>query len=195
MEFLPFIVGLLFEYKLVAVFIGAMFLGELMIVPVLYFSIAGYFNVPTVFVLMVVASFVTDLFWFVLGRVVSREKLLKLPFMHFLHPTMDRLHGFFDTHGEKCVFYSRFIFGTRIATELLSGLHDMSLWKFIRADMLAILLWMLALFVLALGIYTGTSILIEAGAYTHIGFMFFAFVAIFLTYVVQRLLKRRVFQE
>ena len=182
-------IALFSEYELIVMFVAAFFLGEFVIVPVLYFAVGGTFDIGAVFLVFFLASVMADFFWYIVGRFIPRAKLFKVPILSFFQKGLKRLHLFYDRHGERCVFISRFIIGTRITVQILAGLHDMPWWKFLKIDGLAVLLLMLGLTTLALLVDVSISSFENMVAYTQIGFLIFAILIVCLTVVFKSILK------
>ena len=178
--------------SLIIFYVAAVFWGEFVVIPVLYFAALGNFGLPSVFVVSALAMITYDHIWYLIGRFVPRNKLLEISFVKRLRPTMDRLYIFFERHGEVCVFYSKFVFGTRTATMLLSGLNDMSILKFSRTNILATFLWTVLLTAFAMFVNSSISSLVSSIFYLRIGVLVFIAVVLIFGFLTRRYLKYKV---
>lgn len=177
---------------IVSLFVSVFFLGEIVVIPALYLSLLGYLNFTSVFIVAVSAPIVYEHIWFAIGRIIPRRKIYDLPFIEYIRPNMDRLENFFSCHGSRCVFYSKFVLGTRTATVLLAGIHDMSLVSFSKANISANIVWTSLLTLGAYLVKSGAMILTENLMYIRIGISFFILLFIVFMWVVKRLFRKEV---
>jgi len=177
---------------ILSLFISVFFLGEIVVIPTLYLSLLGYLNFTTVFAIAVGAPVVYEHIWFAIGRIIPRKKIYDLPFVEYIRPNMDRLENFFSCHGSRCVFYSKFVLGTRTAAVLLAGIHDMPLVSFSKANIMANILWTS---LLALGAYlvkSGVMIVTENLMHIRVGISLFILLFIVFMWVVKKRFRKEV---
>lgn len=180
------------EYAyVVSLFVSVLFLGEIVVIPTLYLSLLGYLDFTTVFIIAVVAPVAYEHVWYMIGRLIPRKKIYHLPFMEYVRPKMDRLENFFSCHGSRCVFYSKFVLGTRTAAVLLAGIHDMSVFSFSRANIAANIIWTSLLALGAYVINSGLVVLTDNILYIRVGIS--AFILLFL--ILMWAIKKRFGQE
>jgi membrane protein DedA with SNARE-associated domain len=122
----------LMKYGLIAVFVSAM--AEADVVPVLTGVVAhlGYFGfVPSIGIASL-GAFVGDCVWFVLGR--TRSKWIRNSRIYAragkIRENLDRQFGVWQIPA------SHIIYGTRIATMIVSGVGELSFAKFALMDIL-----------------------------------------------------------
>lgn len=147
-EIMPF----LQTYGLLIIFLGVLLEGEVTII------IAGILiqraTLPLVETLLVaiVAAFISDQFWFQLGRRYGQRFLKKFPssskHRHKIQPWIQNKSDYIVPGG-------RFIYGTRIIGYVLLGMHNYSTKRFMLIDSFVAISW--CLLGVALGYFLGTG--------------------------------------
>ncbi len=97
-----------------------------------------------------------DNIWFWLGKKMGTRFIER--FGKFFLLTARRLKKakkYFDNHGPKTIFISRFIFGTRISSAILAGALNMTWKEFARSNLVGAGIW--TVLTLAIGYLFGHS--------------------------------------
>lgn len=101
---------------------GGMLLGgETFFLPAMYFAVVGPLNAYIVLGLATLATLISDSIWYTLGRFVSLPQLLAYKFFKRRENSILQMHEVFGRHGFKLLYLSKFVYGTRIAAQVLSG--------------------------------------------------------------------------
>jgi membrane protein DedA with SNARE-associated domain len=66
-----------------------------------------------------------------------------------------RVEGWFRRYGALLIVFERFVYGTHLPTLLSIGISEYPYWKFLRYDLLGIVLW--AVTFVSIGFYVGNS--------------------------------------
>ena len=118
-------------------FIGLVFGGESVLLPAIYLAILGKLELPLVFSLSIFATIISDSFWYFIGRRVPHNKLLK--FVGELRTWAERLSALFVRNSFFVIILSKFMYGTRTATQILAGVYKVTFHQYILADIIGVL--------------------------------------------------------
>lgn len=94
----------------------------------------GAVSFASVWMIVVAGLLIADTAWFIVGSLVSRERIAKERVKHFDSRFYNRLNEFFERYGTITVFVSRFIYGTRTVTMLIAGFTRRTYWRTILAS-------------------------------------------------------------
>jgi len=145
----------LIAYQLPAVFVGAVFFGETVLLAATFLAAEGVWSVYTVFVIFVVGTIIADVAWFAFGEQV----------MHYARrwdAVRTRYEDYMSAFSEKSnraqflyLLFFKFLYGTRIITIVYLSVHGMSLWKFVIFDTIATIILTLAVMAAGLMVWNG----------------------------------------
>lgn len=121
--------------------VGLVFLGGLILLPAIYMSLLGMLDLSHLFTLVLAAGAVSDSFWYLVGNKAKKERLYRLSFVKKRISEAGRFSAFFTRHGVLLVFLTKFVYGTRIASHVLAGMHRISFFRFVIATSLGTTLW------------------------------------------------------
>jgi membrane protein DedA with SNARE-associated domain len=93
-------------------------------------------NLWIITVLCVVSIIAGDLTMFFIARRWGHQ-LLRTRFFNWLlpPPRMEKVHGYFDRHGSKTVFFARFLAGIRMPVYFTAGMTKMNPVRFVLLDL------------------------------------------------------------
>jgi len=129
---------LLQNYGYIAVFVAGLFEGETILMLGAYAVHQGYLSFWPLIACGASAAFLTDQFYFHLGRRKGAEMLASRP---KLRAHVERVTGFVDRHPVATIFLMRFAWGLRIALPATLGMGRMPAAVYAGFDVLAALLW------------------------------------------------------
>lgn len=118
-------------------FVGLLFVGELVLLPAIYLAIAGRLELAYVICIAVAATSLSDFALYYAGRRFPASALKRIPG----HRTSQLVHGLdrlFTRRGARVVFLSKFVYGTRVIAQILAGIHDVPLRAYLTANTLGI---------------------------------------------------------
>lgn len=143
------------EHPYILLFVGLLFAGESILLPAIYLAIVGRLSIPYVVAIAMASTTISDLVWFYIGRHMT-EGIFRRFVSDRVHAVMDRLSKPFDAHKGKALFISKFVYGTRIAAQILAGARGMAPRTYLTVNFLGVL--SLTLMLLALGFSIDQSI-------------------------------------
>ncbi len=154
----------------VFIFIGLFFFGETVFFPALYLAFRGTLTVSIVIELMIGASILSDLVWYMIGRLTPNTTAIRL-MGHRGARIMERIAPFFTTHRLKTLYLSKFVYGTRTVAQVLSGMYNVSFGEYMIVNVLGTT--SLAMVTLALAYLTNSTLdaLTNAVHTLEIGFL------------------------
>ena len=129
-------------YGYIAVFIGAMFEGEVVVILSGLFAQQGYLSLWVVLLIVQVASTLNDGMWFLVGRYRIPRKLYATAWFQRL--TAQPM-GVVNDRPELLAFFMRFMYGFRSLIPLGLGLSTISAPRFFLFHGIGAFLWALSL--------------------------------------------------
>lgn len=182
---------LLQQYEYVFLFFGILVGGEVVLLPAVYLAVIGVFGFAPLVAIAVTATLVTDTFWYTVGRKLPLGRVRNWPFIRKRKDRIAKASEVFRKHGLKFLLVSKFIYGTRLATQFLCGAHKLPFFQYLAMDVLGVLIWMGA--ILSVGLLVGSSLQALDNAVFQVGLfatVFFGLV-ILLHIWVSRWYKRQ----
>lgn len=89
-----------------------------------------------------VSAVIGDNFGYMLGRTGGRHVMVRLAHSSsWLRWRHRRFKAFFDTHGNKTIFFARFIAGLRFAAGPMAGALRMPFWRFFGWNVMGAVVW------------------------------------------------------
>jgi membrane protein DedA with SNARE-associated domain len=131
-------------YKYLLVFGGLVFSGDIFLVGFIYSARLGFVTLPKLFLTALLASVVSDCMWYVIGRNIGSDRIARLPFMRKNPALVEKIAGLFERKGIFFLFSCKFLYGTRIITQVICGIHKMKYAKYFLVNILGSLIWILA---------------------------------------------------
>lgn len=130
--------ALIAQFGLVAVFLGAVFEGEMVLLLAGYAAHRGYLDFMAVVAVAVLGAVIGDQFWFWLGRRHAGGLMARWP---RLDARVRRALGFIERHPRWSIFAMRFLWGLRIAMPVALGMSRVSGSLFFALNVLSALVW------------------------------------------------------
>src|SRR5438045_4018998 len=104
------------QHEYLLIFGGLILGGETVLLPAIYLALIGKLNLMFLVTIAGCATIIADSGWYLVGRLSPVYKLNRLPRGRW-GQRFSRAAELFRRHGLKVVFCSKFIYGTRIATQ------------------------------------------------------------------------------
>jgi len=133
-EFLPMVA----KYGYAATFAGTLLEGETVLVLSGAAAYRGLLDLPVLCAIGAAGAFLTDNFFFALGRWYGPALLARWP---RLTPTVTRVHALVDRFPNTAVIGVRFLYGMRSVGPTIIGAGNMRWPKFLLLDAVAVVLW------------------------------------------------------
>jgi len=135
------------------IFFGLLLEGDITLFTVAFLTREGLFNVSLILPFVLVSIFLGDIFWYFVGR----DLVSKHPGVHRL---VDRFARHFDRHLTdrplKTLVFTKFVYGAHHAVLIRAGMSRMDFRRFLKYDMVSILVWVLVIG--GLGLFSSLSL-------------------------------------
>jgi membrane protein DedA with SNARE-associated domain len=163
-----------------ALFVGLVTLGGIVLLPALFLALIGAIDLLHLFALVILAAMFSDSAWYLVGRKAKKERLYSLRFFKKRVEEAERFSMFFYKHGVLLVFLTKFVYGTRIASHILAGMHRISFAHFLMAVSAGTAVWFWLLYFLIRSLGMGMTAVKDTALKMQ---LLFALVALFLCLV------------
>jgi membrane protein DedA with SNARE-associated domain len=189
-----FIAHLSWEALYPTLFVGIIFLGGIILLPAMYLAMTGAFSLFHLFIITLLSNITAETIWYTIGMYAKKERLYKLRYIKKRTEEAEKFSDFFLRHGTMLVFVSKFVYGTRIAGQILAGMHRINFLKFLFATTVGSMIWFGIFYILLRGADLGIASVKETTKHIQLTFLivagFLAVINIFTgTVVRKRMLK------
>src|SRR4051794_22742634 len=145
------------EQPYLVLFFALLIGGETILLPAVYFALLGKLNLWGVAAGASSATILSDSAWEFVGRVLPVGRIERIRWLGKGWPRMfSHASHLFSRHGLKAVFFSKFIYGTRIAAQMLAGIARLRYDRYLMVNALSVFVW--------LGLLLGIGMLVDQGA-------------------------------
>jgi membrane protein DedA with SNARE-associated domain len=141
------------KYGYLAIFIGALFEGESILIIGGFVAHRGYLMLFYVILTAFIGTFVGDQFFFIIGRLKGREFLDRHP--KWRRKT-ERTQRLLEKYQTLIIFGFRFINGIRMVTPFVLGMSDIKAWRFLYLNILSAIVWSIG--ICAAGYFFGVTL-------------------------------------
>jgi membrane protein DedA with SNARE-associated domain len=125
-------------------FVGMLFVGELVLLPAIYLAVAGRLDLVYVMIIAITTTIAKDFVLYWLGRKFPAEALQRLP-GRGTNKVVNGIERLFTNRGPQVVFVSKFVYGTRAVVQVLAGVHNLPVRSYAIANSLGVAALTLAL--------------------------------------------------
>ncbi|QKK02037.1 MAG: DedA family protein [Pseudomonadota bacterium] len=131
-------------YPYLVLFVGLLLVGEVVLLPALFLASTGRLDWLWVILVAIVATVLSDLAWYLLGRWYPARMLDRL---RERQPPdrVERLEVLFRRQGPRLLYLSKFVYGTRIVAQVLAGALNMRFGLYISVNLLGVVTVVLCL--------------------------------------------------
>ena len=174
-----FITQMLIQYQFLALFAGAVFFGETVILMASFLAAQGSWSVWNVFWIALVGTIVSDCVWFLLGDwIMHRESFQKHQAKYErLVMKLDKKIG---NRPYLSLLIIKFLYGTRILTIIYLSFRKIKFWQFLVFDFLGTSFWLVI--VMAIGWLAGKGYTQVIEIFHSIGYGLSALILFFILY-------------
>ena len=151
-----FILSLLTTYQLPAIFLGAFFFGETVIVTAAFLAGQGIWSLWTVFVLSLSGTLLSDSLWFIFGQSILqflqkwKKGRRKIDALKKEEVPLKKYTPFF------VLLFIKFLYGTRIITILYLSSRKLNFWLFLLFDTIGTVVWLIVMMAIGWSVSQGT---------------------------------------
>lgn len=149
-------------YGYLAVFVGTVVWGETIMISAGFLSSLPEIglNIYLIIFFGILGTLVSDSIWYLIGHTGKKGSRFLKRYEHFVlvkPRVVERIKYHFHKHEGKTIFFSKFIYGTRIIVLIMAGLLGMKYRKFLFYNFLSIVFWAVGMGLL--GYYAGYGFL------------------------------------
>ncbi|HEY1037301.1 MAG TPA: VTT domain-containing protein [Candidatus Paceibacterota bacterium] len=186
------IIQAILENYQASLFIGMFLLGETVLLPAIYYSLEGNIRISEVVVISVAATLVSDMAWYYLARFMPLRKIKSWKRVKEHESTFANLSRLFDLYGLRILFFSKFVYGTRILVQVICGIKRVDVLKYLAVNIAGATAYVLFLYAIAVTVSSAVSSYILSGVKVSlIAFVVFVIAINLCTkYLVQKKLFR-----
>lgn len=128
------------DYGYLAVFAGALFEGETVLLLAGFAAHQGYLSFPWIVLIAFCGGTLGDQLWFFMGRHYGTALLKRFP---QLTPAAQQVNRLMLRFQVGVIIGVRFMYGLRIAGPIAIGMSDVPAWRFILFNLIGAALWAL----------------------------------------------------
>lgn len=185
---IPIIIQVLGQYGNLIVFLGVMIGGEAILLPAVFLASIGVMDLFWVLFFGLAGIMLSDSVWYWVGtklhgrsdyvdKIINRQRYQK---------QIDLLRRKFTKHSNRILIFSKFVYGTRIATILYSGYRKITYETFLKYNFIGSFLWLILITLLGYGIGLSWQRLAEYNDYIKYLALFGVLVLFMVRYIVQK---------
>jgi len=108
------VASFLITYKIPAIFIGAFFFGETVIITAAFLAGQGLWSVYEVFLISLVSTVISDVVWFYFGEYILQKTHRWEKFWYHKEKAVAKLDEMLGEHHHYHLLYLKFLYGIRI---------------------------------------------------------------------------------
>lgn len=167
-----------------------MILGDIMLVPLLYYGVTNSLSLPTVFLVGFFANTITDLLWYWIGSYFPKEKIYKTFHLDRLQNKNPEIFESFSRNGGRILFISKFIYGIRVPVRILYAIEKLSFKAYMKINIWGSIIWLILVSGLANSLNVGAEelkIYVWRGEVAMLGLMVIVFL---FQFVAKRYAKK-----
>lgn len=150
------IIHILSLYQLPAIFLGAFFFGETIIITAAFLSAQGIWTPMNVFWLSLAGTIMSDSLWFFFGQYILNITHRWERYKSQNEKLLARLERITGKRPFLSLLFIKFLYGTRILTIIYLSVRKISFSSFFIFDLLGSTLWLIV--IVAIGWLAGKSV-------------------------------------
>jgi membrane protein DedA with SNARE-associated domain len=182
---------LLIHYKYLAFFIGMIVGGDIVLITGIYLALRNQLDIYYLITLAFLGTIISDVIWYYFGSKITEERLLSQKFIRIKKDLYEAFKHFYEQHGFKALFYSKFIYGTRIVTQMLAGAYKMALRPYLSINSIGTILFILCIVALCYAFRSSIERLRAIVENTQILLLVFVVGIFLLQATIRRLIRQK----
>lgn len=184
------LMGALSAYPYLALFIGMLIAGEVVLLPAIFLATTGRLDILAVVAVSVSATLISDALWYYLGRRFPATTLRRIS-GRVSHPFLNGVEQAFNAGGKRILFASKFVYGTRTVVQVLAGAHGMPWLCYIWVNTAGVLAMTAILVGVSYSIVGTTYRLDEVVQHMELAFLAFVVITVAGFVLFSRKMKQR----
>ncbi len=186
---------LLEMYRYPILFIGMLFGGETFFVPAIFLSFTNVLSLPAVIGIALLATVISDSVWYYIGMKIPVDTMQTKKWYQKNREAFEKGGKLFDHHGPVVIVASKFVYGTRIAAQVLAGMRRMGYWRYLFVNILAILLLQAVIVLMAYVVKGSVEQVADIWRATELAFLVFVIILVLLHLWVKKYVDKRWFRQ
>src|SRR5689334_17845157 len=130
--------NLLRQYGYFVVYVGTLFEPDATLISATFLAHRGYMKIGLVWIFATLSTISMSQFWFWLARRKGREMIER---MSVTNKRYAKLRRWVDPRTDLLVFFSRFLWGLRVAIDSACGASRVSAVRFMAVDSAGAIVW------------------------------------------------------
>jgi membrane protein DedA with SNARE-associated domain len=183
------LLGTFSAHPYIILFIGLLFTGEAFLLPAVYLALSGKLHLSYIVGIAMISTAIADIFWYSVGSHI-KNRFAKRLVTGRVQKGLEKLSGAFSKRSGLVLYLSKFVYGTRTAAQVLSGLQGMSFRRYFGINFLGIFSLLMFIIILA---YSIDATVEGIGGIIHTletGFLIFVVVLITVQFLFGRYIKK-----
>jgi membrane protein DedA with SNARE-associated domain len=168
------------------------FLGDTVLLPAIYFSLEGIINPVLVIVLSLVATLISDLIWYEIAARVPFHKIQHWKRIENHTDVFNHLMEAFDRYHLWILFWSKFVYGTRILVQIICGAKKVHFGKYIVVNAIGSTAYILLLYGIAIAVQQVVGVRM-AGEF-KIVLLLFVVIVVIIHLCIKHLVQKKLLQ-
>lgn len=123
-------------------FVGILFLGDVVLVPLVYFAVTHSLPLLPVLGLGFIANTITDIVWYYIGANFPKENIFKTLRLTTIEQKNPELFLSFKAKANKILFLSKFLYGLRVPVRILYGLEYLPFKDYLKVNIAGSCIWL-----------------------------------------------------
>lgn len=190
LEHLHPILDVLSSHPYIALFLGMLVAGEVVLIPAIFLATTGRIDLPAVVGISMLATLISDAIWYGLGRALPQPVIRRLS-RRFSDQAFRGIGQTFKAGGGRILFMSKFVYGTRTLVQVLAGVNRMPLSTYLPINMAGVLA-VIAVLILLSWTVVGTTYRIEqVMQHMEVAFLLFVVITVSGFLLFSRVMKKR----
>lgn len=185
----PFL-DVLHAHPYLFIFVGMIFAGEMVLIPAIFLAATGELDIVWVIALSLIAPLLSDFVWYFAGRRFPASSLRRIPGRNASR-VVAGIERLFERNGLRVLFLSKFVYGTRVTAQILSGVHNMPFRSYLATNLLGMIVVRAVLVVIGYAVVESAQQLIDIAHSTRIAFLVFVLLSVAGFLIVSQIMKRQ----
>lgn len=184
------IFGALAAYPYMVIFIGMLVAGEVILLPAIFLATTGRLDLPAVIFASVIATLISDLLWYGLGRRFPASTINHLS-GRVGENYLSGVEQAFNRGGKRILFISKFVYGTRTIVQVLAGVHGMVWTSYFLVNTAGVLAVTAVLTLVSYSVMSTAYRLEDVVQHMEVAFLLFATITVAGFFLFSRKMKQR----
>lgn len=186
--------GALESHPYIFLFAGMLLAGESILLPAIYFTFTGKLSLPYVISVSILATVLSDIFWYFVG-LHAKERFFERMIEGRVKSAVSKLSGAFARRGALLLFLSKFVYGIRVAAQVLAGAEKMPFQKYILVNICGVSTLIGAIALVAYSVRGSLGALGDIVHKAEVAFLAFFVLVVLIHVAVGAYLKKKWFQR